>query len=113
MTNFDLMLSKFADDNKCTRRLVEMSIGSYIYDITEVTEGSEKQIKWAVDIQRGAIKVIASLYIRAEEAGTIEEAKPVLDNIVKNIFTHTSAKWYIDNRDNLDHSQMILKNFAK
>lgn len=56
--------------------------------------GSEKQIAWAKDlVQKFAFAATTSTF----KSTQFEEAKDFVTWVVKN---HTSAKWWIDNRDN-------------
>lgn len=55
--------------------------------------GSEKQIAWAKDlVQKFAFAATTSTF----KSTQFEEAKDFVTWVVKN---HTSAKWWIDNRD--------------
>ena len=63
-------------------------------ELPEITEGSEKQIKWAEDIRKDA----KWFFERAEN--TMEETFHIWEPKAIEILTaHTDAKWWIDNRD--------------
>ena len=114
MTNFDLKLSRFNSDNKLTRKEVEKDIHGYVYDVTEITEGSEKQISWAKDIQIEAINIIGRIVgISKKQGGWTDETIPIMERIVKNIFTHTDARFFIDNRNNFMTPSQIFEHFEK
>lgn len=112
MTNYDLKLNRYASDNKLTRKEVEKDIAGWVYEVAEITEGSEKQISWAKDIQITAIDTIGRM-VRGNQKhdNWTDDTIAIMDNIVKNIFTHTDAKFYIDNRNDFDWPELIAKNY--
>lgn len=69
--------------------------------------GSAKQVPWAKDIRRDTIQVAEELKAKLTRAAANkpgqdhlrDAACAAIDTYIKNIVTsHTSAKWWIDNR---------------
>ncbi len=73
--------------------------------------GSEKQVAWAMSIRYDFLRALD----RLEPLATTAEARQMMDKWSGLIKAQTSARWFIDNRDNLttDNKRAILNSFIQ
>lgn len=106
MTNFELIKTKV---NHPISKL-ECNCPSFDFEVSEITEGSEKQIDWARKIQYTYVLEFSKWAREMENNNKIKNADMV-KNLFSKIFSKISAKYWIDNKDK--NIQLIMQENMK
>lgn len=106
MTNFELIKSHMEP----TTTKLECNCPSFDFDVATITDGSEKQITWAANIQYGYVKEFGAWARMMEEKGKIKNVGMVKDLFIK-IFSNNTAKYWISNKGR--NIQLIMQENMK